>query len=278
MKENWQQQLQSLLNCDLKTLYPLARSLNRKLEFYVGPTNSGKTYNAMQKLKEANSGLYLAPLRLLALEGYEDLKASNIQASLITGEEQMLNEDAAHVCSTIEMIDFDLDVDVAVIDEVQMLDDADRGWAWVNAIIGCPAKKIIMTGSVNALDAVKRIATYLDEDLEIVKHQRKNELKVLPKWTPLEKLEDGTALIAFSRRDVLQLKQKLQKKYTVSVIYGNLSPEVRRDEAQRFREKKSQILIATDAIAMGLNLPIKTILFTIIKQSEHIVKIPIGIF
>lgn len=262
MKENWQQQLQSLLNCDLKTLYPLARSLNRKLEFYVGPTNSGKTYNAMQKLKEANSGLYLAPLRLLALEGYEDLKASNIEASLITGEEQMLNEDAAHVCSTIEMLDFDLDVDVAVIDEVQMLDDPDRGWAWVNAIIGCPAKKIIMTGSVNALDAVKRIAAYLDEDLEIVKHQRKNELKVLPKWTALEKLEDGTALIAFSRSDVLKLKQKLQKKYSVSVIYGNLSPEVRRDEAKRFREKKSQILIATDAIAMGLNLPIKTILFT----------------
>ena len=262
MKENWQQQLQSLLNCDLKTLYPLARSLNRKLEFYVGPTNSGKTYNAMQKLKEANSGLYLAPLRLLALEGYEDLKASNLEASLITGEEQMLNEDAAHVCSTIEMLDFDLDVDVAVIDEVQMLDDIDRGWAWVNAIIGCPAKKIIMTGSVNALDAVKRIAAYLDEDLEIVKHQRKNELKVLPKWTSLDKLEDGTALIAFSRADVLKLKHRLQKNYTVSVIYGNLSPEVRRDEAQRFREKKSQILIATDAIAMGLNLPIKTILFT----------------
>jgi len=262
MKENWQQQLQSLLNCDLKTLYPLARSLNRKLEFYVGPTNSGKTYNAMQKLKEANSGLYLAPLRLLALEGYEDLKASNIQASLITGEEQMLNEDAAHVCSTIEMLDFDLDVDVAVIDEVQMLDDIDRGWAWVNAIIGCPAKKIIMTGSVNALDAIKKIASYLDEDLEIVKHQRKNELKVLTKWTSLDKLEDGTALIAFSRSDVLKLKHKLQKKYSVSVIYGNLSPEVRRDEAKRFREKKSQILIATDAIAMGLNLPIKTILFT----------------
>ncbi len=113
MKENWQEQLQTLLNCDLKTLYPLARSLNRKLEFYVGPTNSGKTYNAMQKLKEANSGLYLAPLRLLALEGYEDLKASGLEASLITGEEQMLNEDAAHVCSTIEMLDFDLDVDVA---------------------------------------------------------------------------------------------------------------------------------------------------------------------
>lgn len=277
MKENWQEQLHTLLNCDLKSLYPLARSLNRKLEFYVGPTNSGKTYNAMQKLKESNSGLYLAPLRLLALEGYEDLKASKMDASLITGEEQMLNEDAAHVCSTIEMIDFDLDVDVAVIDEVQMLDDADRGWAWVNAIIGCPAKKVIMTGSVNALEAVKKIAAYLDEELEIVRHKRKNELKILPKHISLDNLRPATALIAFSRSDVLKFKQKLQKKYRVSVIYGNLSPEVRRDEARRFREGKSDILIATDAIAMGLNLPIETILFTTDTKFDGISKRKINV-
>lgn len=262
MKETFQQQLQSLLNCDLKALFPLARSMNRKLKFFVGPTNSGKTYGAMQELKKANSGLYLAPLRLLALEGYEDLKHSDIEASLITGEEQIIDEEAAHVCSTIEMLDFNLDVDVAIIDEVQMLDDEDRGWAWVNAIIGCPAKTVIMTGSVNALDAVKKIAKYLNEELEIVKHQRKTPLRVMARHTSLENLEEGTALIAFSRSDVLKLKQRLQKKYKVSVIYGNLSPEVRRDEAKRFRKKQSEILIATDAIAMGLNLPIKNVLFT----------------
>ncbi|MFA7022669.1 helicase-related protein, partial [Aliarcobacter sp.] len=272
MENNWQEQLKDLLNCDLKSLYPLARTIKRELEFYVGPTNSGKTYNAMKKLKEANSGLYLAPLRLLALEGYEDLKESNIDASLITGEEQILNEEAAHICSTIEMIDFDLEVDVAIIDEVQMLEDIDRGWAWVNAIIGVPAKKVIMTGSVNALDAVKKIASYLGEDLNIIRHKRKNELRVLPKWTPLDKLENGTALIAFSRAEVLKLKQKLQKKYSVSVIYGNLSPEVRRDEARRFRDGQTQILIATDAISMGLNLPIKTILFTTDTKFDGISK------
>jgi ATP-dependent RNA helicase SUPV3L1/SUV3 len=262
MKENWQEQLHTLLNCDLKELYPLARSLNRKLEFYVGPTNSGKTYNAMLQLQASNSGLYLAPLRLLALEGYEGLKSNGVEASLVTGEEQMLNEDAAHVCSTIEMIDYDLDVDVAVIDEVQMLNDIDRGWAWVNAIIGCPAKKVIMTGSVNALESIKKIAAYLGEDLEVVRHKRKTQLQVLEKYTSLDNLKEGTALIAFSRADVLKLRHRLKKNYTVSVIYGNLSPEVRRDEARKFREKKSQILIATDAIAMGLNLPIQTILFT----------------
>ncbi len=262
MKETFQEQLQSFLKCDLKSLFPLARSMDRKLKFFVGPTNSGKTYNAMLELKKANSGLYLAPLRLLALEGFEDLKQNDIEATLITGEEQIIDEDASHVCSTIEMLDFNLDVDTAIIDEVQMLDDEDRGWAWVNAIIGCPAKTIIMTGSVNALDAVTKIAAYLGEELEVVKHKRKTPLKVMARHTSLEHLEAGTALIAFSRSDVLKLKQKLQKKYRVSVIYGNLSPEVRRDEARRFREKQSDILIATDAISMGLNLPIKNILFT----------------
>lgn len=277
MKDIWQKQLQTLLNCDLKSQFPLARSIKRKLKFYVGPTNSGKTYSAMTELKKANSGLYLAPLRLLALEGYEDLKFSNIDASLITGEEQLLNEDAAHVCSTIEMIDYDLDVDVAIIDEIQMLDDEDRGWAWVNAIIGCPAKEIIMTGSVNALDAVKKIASYLEEELEIVKFKRKTELDLLDKHIALRDLEPATALIAFSRADVLRLKQKLQKYHKVSVIYGNLSPEVRRDEARRFREKESDILIATDAIAMGLNLPIKTILFTTHRKFDGVSKRTINV-
>lgn len=277
LKENWQEQLQALLNCDLKSLYPLARSLKRSLEFYVGPTNSGKTYNAMQKLKVANSGLYLAPLRLLALEGYQDLLASGVEASLLTGEEEIINEQASHLCSTIEMLDFDMDIDVAVIDEVQMLDDEDRGWAWVNAIIGCPAKKIIMTGSVNALEAIKKIVAYLGEDLKVIKHQRKTKLELLDKHTSLNNLESGTALIAFSRNDVLKLKQKLQKKYTISVIYGNLSPEVRRDEAKRFREKKSEILIATDAISMGLNLPIKNILFTTDSKFDGIQKRKISV-
>ena len=272
MKTTWKEELQTLLNCDLKSLYPLARSLNRKLYFYVGPTNSGKTYQAMNELKKADCGLYLAPLRLLALEGYETLKKDDIPASLITGEEQIFDEDASHVCSTIEMLDFDLDTDVSVIDEIQMLDDADRGWAWVNAIIGVPSQKVIMTGSVNALDAVKAIARYLGEELEVVKFKRKNELHVLEKATTLREIQDGTALIAFSRNDVLKYKQKLQKFHKVSVIYGNLSPEVRRDEARRFREGESQILVATDAIAMGLNLPIKTILFTTDTKFDGISK------
>ena len=262
MKQSFQEQLNQLLNCDLKSLYPLARELNRKLYFFVGPTNSGKTYTAMQELMSADSGTYLAPLRLLALENYEFLKEQKLPASLMTGEEEIFDEEAGHICSTIEMLNFNLEVDVSVIDEVQMLDDQDRGWAWVNAILGTPASKVIMTGSVNALEIVKKIASYLDEELEIVKFKRKNPLTVDTKQTVLRDIKKATALIAFSRKDVLGLKAKLSKFHTVSVLYGNLSPEVRREEAKRFRSGESDILIATDAIAMGLNLPIKHLLFT----------------
>ena len=247
---------------DFKNLFPTARDMRRKLTLHIGPTNSGKTYQAMQKLKSADTGYYLAPLRLLALEGYEDLIQSGIEASLITGEEQIVSEDATHISSTIEMVNFDVDVDVCVIDEVQMLDDRDRGWAWANAIIGAPAKEIIMTGSPNVKEAIVALAEYLGEELEIIEFKRKNPLTLLDAPIDEKDVQEGTAIIAFSRRDVLKLKQVFSKYFSVSVVYGNLSPEVRREEAKRFRSGETQILIATDAIAMGLNLPIKTILFS----------------
>ncbi|MGB3751249.1 MAG: helicase-related protein [Arcobacteraceae bacterium] len=275
INKNFKEQLSDLLNCDIKSLYPLARELNRKLYFYVGPTNSGKTYHAMDQMTKADTGTYLAPLRLLALENYESLIKNGIPASLVTGEEEIFDEDSGHICSTIEMINFNLEVDVCVIDEVQMLDDEDRGWAWVNAILGSPAKKIIMTGSVNALDIIKKIAVYLDEELEVVKFKRKNPLKVDEKHTILKDIKPATALIAFSRKEVLALKSKLSKFHTVSVLYGNLSPEVRREEAKRFRDGKSDILVATDAIAMGLNLPIKHILFTTDRKFDGKEKRPL---
>ena len=272
MNKSFKEQLNTLLNCDIKSLYPVARTMKRKLYFYVGPTNSGKTYSAMQKLKEADTGTYLAPLRLLALENYEYLCTNNTPSSLITGEEQKINEDAFHMCSTIEMLNFSLQTDVCVIDEVQMLEDENRGWAWVNAILGAPSSTVIMTGSASAIDSIKKIASYLGEELEIKKFKRKNPLEVLSEAIPFKEITKGTALIAFSRNDVLKIKSKLSKYFKVSVLYGNLSPEVRTLEAKRFRDHQTDVLVATDAIAMGLNLPIKTLLFTTDTKFDGISK------
>jgi ATP-dependent RNA helicase SUPV3L1/SUV3 len=246
---------------DFKNLFPMARELDRELVFYTGPTNSGKTYRAFEELKEADTGFYLAPLRLLALEGYETLMSEGIDASLITGEEQIVNDDAWHISSTIEMLNFNLDVDVCVIDEVQMINDRDRGWAWTNAIIGVAAKRVIMTGSIDALDAIRTLAQWLGEKLTIVEHERKNTLELLPHPINMDHIPPKSAIVAFSRKDVLAIKQQLSHKYNVSVVYGNLSPEVRREEANRFRTGQTEVLVSTDAIAMGLNLPIKTVIF-----------------
>ena len=238
-----------------------ARSMRRSLELIVGPTNSGKTYQALNALAEGESGIYLAPLRLLALEGQEEIEKRGRPTSFLTGEERDLKAGATFWSSTIEMMDMNRVVDAAVIDEVQLLSDSDRGWAWSAALIGAPAKRIIMTGSPDCVPLVEDLAQYLGEPLSVRHLERFNPLAVLESAADLDHIEPGTAVVCFSRRDVLGLKQHLEQRHRVSVIYGNLSPPVRREEARRFRSGETKVLVATDAIALGLNLPIKTVIF-----------------
>ena len=129
-----------------------ARLLQRHHHFYLGPTNSGKTYNALIALQNAKSGVYLAPLRLLAMEIRDRLVAAGVPCNLITGEERVLMEGAQHTASTIEMMNQSKPVEVAIIDEIQMLQDPDRGSAWTAALVGVPAKLVFVCGS-NAVTA-----------------------------------------------------------------------------------------------------------------------------
>jgi ATP-dependent RNA helicase SUPV3L1/SUV3 len=246
--------------------FPRARALNRQLVMYAGPTNSGKTWRALNELVEAGSGMYLAPLRLLALEGQEELEKRGVTASFITGEERDIREGAEFVASTIEMMDTQRVVHAAVIDEIQLLTDDDRGWAWCQALVGAPARRVIMTGSEDAIPLVQAMAEYLGEPLTIHRLERHTPLVAEPRPVTLGDVEPGTALIAFSRRDVLALKAQLERRYTVAVIYGNLTPEVRREEARRFRSGEAQVVVSTDAIAMGLNLPIRTVCFSTLEK------------
>ncbi len=241
--------------------FTTARSMERRLELIVGPTNSGKTYQALNALAEGASGIYLAPLRLLALEGQEELEKRGCATSFLTGEERDLREGATFWSSTIEMMDPNRVVDAAVIDEVQLLSDLDRGWAWSAAVVGAPARRIVMTGSPDCVPLVEDLARYLGEPLTVRHVERFNPLAVLESASDLDHVEPGTAVVCFSRRDVLGLKQHLEQRNRVSVIYGNLSPPVRREEARRFRTGETRVLVATDAIALGLNLPIRTVVF-----------------
>ncbi|MGQ9368521.1 helicase-related protein [Azospirillum sp. ST 5-10] len=249
--------------------FAAARAMVRRLRLFVGPTNSGKTHAAMDRLAQADSGCYLAPLRLLALEGQEALESRGRPCSLVTGEERDVRPGAAHVSSTIEMVNTNRVWGACVIDEIQMIGDPDRGWAWTQAVAGVAAPEIVMTGSADAIPYIRRLVEATGEELEIVEFTRKSPLKVQEERVPLDEVRRGDAVVAFSRRDVMGLRRDLlARDHTVAVIYGALSPEVRRAEARRFREGTADVLVATDAIGMGLNLPIARVVLSTTRKFD----------
>jgi ATP-dependent RNA helicase SUPV3L1/SUV3 len=252
------------LPSSLKDFYPLARSLRREITFVYGPTNSGKTYHALEALKKAKTGAYLGPLRLLALEVFERLNAAGVPTSLVTGEVVTQTPRAQHTAATIEMLNLGKPVDVAVIDEVQMLSDPDRGSAWLQAVLGAPANHVVLLGSASALPAVRMLAKVTGERLKEVKLERLNPLRATEHPIVLKNAPKGSALIVFSRQAALSLANHMRTKYDrkVSVVYGALSPEVRSEQARQFREGETDVLVSTDAIGMGLNLPVHTVVFT----------------
>lgn len=260
--------------------YQLARTLQRHHHFYLGPTNSGKTHQALLALQQAESGVYLAPLRLLAMEIRDRLVAAGVPCNLITGEERVLMAGAKHTASTIEMMHPNNMVAVAVIDEIQMLQDADRGSAWTAALVGVPANKVFICGSNAVTQPCLNTIAALGESFEITHLQRMTPLLLetsalcgarYSKTKLKPQLQTGDAVIAFSRKDVLTLSARMRQwGFSVASIYGALSPEVRRTESERFCSGKADILVATDAIGMGLNLPIRRVIFANIYKFDGV--------
>jgi hypothetical protein len=161
--------------------YPRARLDKRKIIFHAGPTNSGKTYNALLRLKQAQKGMYLAPLRLLAAECYENLNSDGIYTSLVTGQEHRDVPFSTHRASTVELADLDEDYDVVVIDEIQMLCDSFRGFAWTRALMGVRCKEIHVCGGLEAQDIVEKIAKMCGDEFEMKTYDRFGELRVQDK-------------------------------------------------------------------------------------------------
>jgi len=286
-QDRWEHQTSELdalagLNSDLAfqgypDTFAKARQLQRKVTLYVGPPNSGKTHAAFERLAQAASGAYLAPLRLLALEGRDRLAARGVPCSLLTGEENVPAPGARVVSSTIEMVGTNTVIDVAVIDEAQMIFDGSRGWAWTQAIVAVPASEVIIICSAYAVPAIENLLGLCGERCTVRHFERKQHVQLLPQPVPLPSLTLGDAVVAFSRRDVLMLRDQIAAAgHPVSVIYGALPPEVRKREAERFAEGASHILVATDAIGMGLNLPIRRVLFSTLTKFDGIDDRPLG--
>ncbi|MDM5212611.1 helicase-related protein [Peribacillus sp. NJ4] len=237
-------------------------SLGKKVRYvlHIGETNTGKTHKALQKMKEAESGLYLAPLRLLALEVFDKLNADGVPCSLKTGEEEKAVAGANHVSSTVEMFHEKDYHEVIVIDEAQMIADKDRGFSWFRAITQANAKEVHIIGSKNIKMMLLNLLN--EADLELHEYRREIPLEVEQREFGLKYTKKGDALICFSRRQVLETASRLKESgHNVSMIYGSMPPENRKRQIELFNRGETSVVVATDAIGMGLNLPIRRIVF-----------------
>lgn len=248
---------------DYTELYPETRKMKRHFVIHIGPTNSGKTYRAIQELMQAETGTYLAPLRLLAYEQFENMNRNGCLCSMLTGEESIDIPFSRHVSSTIEMADMSEHYDVAVIDEAQMIRDPSRGDAWTKAILGIMADEVHICAAEYAEEILKTLITACNDTFEVEYHFRQVPLRRNRERFHFPKgVRKGDALILFTRRDVHACAAELQRMGTrCSVIYGALPYDVRHNEAQKFLNGETDVVVATDAIGMGLNMPIKRIVF-----------------
>ncbi|PKI83959.1 RNA helicase [Malassezia vespertilionis] len=253
--------------------YMPARTLTRQIHMHVGPTNSGKTHGALVALSRARTGLYAGPLRLLAHEVWERLNEGTIApeippraCNLRTGEEQRIVDPLAGLVScTVEMTDPNGSYDVAVIDEIQMLADLQRGPAWTQAVLGLPAKELHLCGEASAVPLARRLADLCGDVLHVHTYERLTPLSVAP--TSLEgnlaQIQRGDCIVAFSRNAIFQLKRQIETQTSLqcAVAYGNLPPETKSEQAKLFNAGKLDVMVASDAIGMGLNLKIKRVIF-----------------
>ena len=256
--------------------YPDARGINRKIIFHSGPTNSGKTYHALERFLSAKSGIYCGPLKLLAVEVFNKSNARGTPCDLVTGEERRPGrkdgEQADHVACTVEMGNMGQPYEVCVIDEIQVIKDYQRGWAWTRALLGIQAQEIHVCGEGAAVDLVREICISTGEEVEVRNYKRLTPLVVQTAAVgTVENIQPGDCIVCFNKQDIYNISRQLEQRgIEVAVIYGSLPPNTKLAMAAKFNDPKDscKVMVATDAVGMGLNLNIRRMVFYSINKVQ----------
>lgn len=255
------------------TWYPNARRKNRNVVLHVGPTNSGKTYHALKQLESSSTGVYCGPLRLLAWEVAKRLNKAKVPCDLITGQEREEVDGAKHKAVTVEMADVTSDYDCAIIDEIQMVGCKTRGFSFTRALLGISADELHLCGDPAAVPLIQEILKVTGDNVTVQYYERLSPL--VPLKVPLgsfSNIQTGDCIVSFSRRMIYKLKKQIQHRgmHLCSVVYGSLPPETRTRQATMFNDASSEfdVLVASDAIGMGLNLNISRIIFSTLKKFD----------
>ena len=233
----------------------------------LGPTNTGKTYVAIEKMLEFNTGIFGLPLRLLAREVYDKCveKVGIEKVALITGEEKIIPSTANYFICTVESMPKDKKVDFVAIDEIQMCADRERGHIFTERML--EARGSMMTMFLGS-QIMEKIIQDLVKDVEFEKKERYSKLSYSG-VKKISRLERKVAIIAFSIEEVYAIAELVRRqKGGAAVIMGSLSPKTRNSQVGLYQSGDVDYLIATDAIGMGLNMDINEIYFSNLKKFD----------
>src|SRR5210317_2005422 len=241
--------------------------MNQQIISVLGPTNTGKTHLAVERMLEFETGVIGFPLRLLAREVYDKLveKLGAGRVALITGEEKIIPPTANYYLCTVESMPLDINFEFIAIDEIQMCADPERGHIFTDRLMNYRGDKLTMfLGS----DTIKKLLTELVPETEFIYRERLSKL-TYSGYKKISRIKPRSAIIAFSVDDVYALAEFVRRqKGGAAVVMGSLSPKTRNSQVEIYQSGDVDFLIATDAIGMGINMDIDNVYFSGLKKYD----------
>ncbi len=238
-----------------------------KIVAVLGPTNTGKTYLAIETMLSFDSGMIGFPLRLLAREVYDKVikKIDPSKVALITGEEKIIPINAKYYLCTVESMPIDKNLEFVGIDEIQMCTDHERGHIFTERLLNLRGEKTTMfMGSYSMKSIIKK----LDEDIEFIDRKRLSKL-TFSGHKKISRIERKSAIIAFSAEEVYAIAELIRRqKGGAAIVMGSLSPKTRNSQVELYQSGDVDFLVATDAIGMGINMDLDNVYFSNIKKFD----------
>ena len=245
----------------------LIEMMKNKITAVLGPTNTGKTFLAIETLLSFDTGMIGFPLRLLAREVYDKVitRVSKDKVALITGEEKIIPLNAKYFLCTVESMPIDKNLDFVGIDEIQMCSDQERGHIFTDRLLNLRGQKLTMFMGSNT---VSSIISNLNEDIEFIKKDRLSKLS-FNGYKKVSRIERKSAIIAFSAEEVYAIAELLRRqKGGAAIVMGSLSPKTRNSQVSLYQSGDVDYLVATDAIGMGINMDLEHIYFSSLNKFD----------
>ena len=246
---------------------PTVASASGRLTAVLGPTNTGKTYLAIERMLGHESGMIGFPLRLLARENYERIVAVKgaKQVALITGEEKISPPGARYFVCTVESMPVERPVSFLAVDEVQMAADPERGHFFTDRLLHARGMNETM---LLGADTIRPVLNRLLPDIDIVARPRFSKLSYVG-TKKATRLPRRSAVVGFSAGEVYEIAELIRRQRGgTAIVMGAMSPRTRNAQVDMFQSGEVDYLVATDAIGMGLNMDVNHVWFASLRKFD----------